>query len=91
MEDFGPNYVTISDEDGKTYEMEILARFEYLDKEYLALIPADESEDDPSTEVNILRIEDEDGEELLTAIDDDNELQGAYDALMELVFEDEQE
>lgn len=91
MEDYGPNYVTITDEDGKSYEMEILARFEYLDKEYVALIPADESEEDPSTEVNILRVEDVDGEEMLDAIEDDSELQGAYEALMELVFEDEEE
>ena len=90
MEDYGPSYVTITDEDGKSYEMEILARFEYLENEYMALIPANEQEEDPSTEVNILRIEDEDGEEILAAIENEDELQGAYDALMELVFEDEE-
>ncbi len=91
MEDYGPTYVTITDEDGKEYEMEILARFEYLDNSYVALIPADESEEDPSTEVNILRVEDENGEEILAAIENENELQGAYETLMDLIFEEEDE
>lgn len=91
MEDFGANYVTITDEDGVDYEMEILARFEHHDREYVALVPADEDEGEENLEVNILRIVEENGEEILEAIEDEDELQGAYDDLMNLVFEDEEE
>lgn len=89
MEEYGANYITITDEDGKPYEMEILARFEYLDKEYMALIPADEDPDAPTSEVNLLRIEEDDEEEILVAIEDEDELNGAYEALMELVYEED--
>ena len=34
---FGDNLITITDEDGRSYELEILAQFEYKDAEYLAL------------------------------------------------------
>ena len=91
MEEFGANYVTITDEDGVSYEMEILSRFEHEGRDYMALIPADTEDEDPNLEVNLLRVTEEDGEEILEAIQDEEELQAVYDVLMELVFEDEEE
>lgn len=91
MEDFGANYVTITDEDGVDYEMEILSRFEHDGHEYMALIPADTDDDEPNLEVNILRITEENGEEILEAIQEEEELQTVYDVLMELVFDDEED
>ena len=41
MDEFGANYVTITDEDGVSYEMEILSRFFCGEQEYVALTPAD--------------------------------------------------
>ena len=91
MDEFGADYVTITDEDGVSYEMEILSRFEHEGQEYMALVPADTDEEEPNLEVNILRIVEEDGEEILEAIQDENELQTVYDVLMELVFDDEED
>lgn len=51
MEEFGADYVTITDEDGTSYEMEILSRFEHEGCEYMALIPADTQDDEPNLEV----------------------------------------
>lgn len=91
MEEFGADLVTITDEDGVEYDMEILLRFEYQENEYIALTPADADEDeDVSLEVSILRVVEENGEEILEAVEDETELQGAYDTLMELIFEDEE-
>lgn len=89
MEEFGADYVTITDEDGTSYEMEILSRFEHEGCEYMALIPADTQDDEPNLEVNILRVVEDGGEEILEAIQDENELQTVYDVLMEMVFDDE--
>ena len=91
MEEYGADYVTITDEDGINYEMEILSRFPYENAEYLALVPAEEEDEasSASLEVSILRIVEESGEELLEAVTDEAELQGAYDALMELLYAEE--
>lgn len=91
MEEFGANLITITDEDGVEYEMEILNRFEHEGRDYMALTPAGADDEEESLEVNILRITEVDGEEVLDVIDDEDELQSAYDALMELVFADEEE
>ena len=91
MDQFGANYVTITDEDGVSYEMEILSRFFCGEQEYVALTPADAEDEAAELEVNLLRVSEENGEELLEAITDEDELERAYDTLLTLVFEDEDE
>ena len=91
MDEFGANYVTITDEDGVSYEMEILSRFFCGEQEYVALTPADAEDEAAELEVNLLRVSEENGEELLEAIADEDELERAYDTLLTLVFEDENE
>ena len=91
MDEFGANYVTITDEDGVSYEMEILSRFFCGEQEYVALTPADAEDEAAELEVNLLRVSEENGEELLEAITDEDELERAYDTLLTLVFEDEDE
>ena len=91
MDEFGANYVTITDEDGVSYEMEILSRFFCGEQEYVALTPADAEDEAAELEVNLLRVSEENGEELLEAIADEDELERAYDTLLTLVFEDEDE
>ena len=91
MDEFGANYVTITDEDGNNYEMEILSRFFCDETEYVALTPADAADEEAELSVNILRVANDSGEELLDAITDEDEMQRAYDALMELVFEDDED
>jgi len=91
MDEYGANLITITDEDGVEYEMEILNRFEFKGREYLALTPAGADDEEESLEVNLLRITEVGGEEVLDVIEDEDELQAAYDALMELIFEEEDE
>lgn len=86
---FGDDLITITDEDGTEYELEILARLEYRGAEYLALTPADAQEAE-EMEVSILKVAEEDGEELLLAVEDDAELENVYNALMDLIYEDEE-
>ena len=88
-EDYGSDFITISDEDGTEYELEVLATVEYNGESYLAVIPAAESEDELRMEVSILKSVDEDGEPMLLAIDDEAELQAVYDLIMDSLYEEE--
>ena len=52
--EFGRDYITITDEDGVEYELEILSTVEYEGALYYALAPADADEDE-DLEVSILK------------------------------------
>lgn len=90
-EDYGSDFITIADEDGKEYELEVLTTVEYNGQSYLAVIPASGSEDELSMEVNILKSIEENGEPLLCAIEDEAELQAVYDLIMDSLYKEETE
>lgn len=85
---YGSDFMTIVDEDGEEYELEVLTTIEYNGFSYLAVIPAG-LEEEESPEVSILKSIEEDGEAILCAIEDDTELQTVYDLIMEQLYEDE--
>ena len=87
---YGSDFISITDEDGKEYELEILSTIEYQGAEYLALVPAEE-EASEELEVSILKSVTEDGEDLLVAVEDEDELAAVYDLLMQSLYEDEEE
>ena len=87
---YGDDFISITDEDGKEYELEVLAELEHDGSRYLALVPAGSGDDEAEDlEVSILRAVEENGEQLLETIDDDQELEDVYQALMDLMYEDE--
>lgn len=86
-EDYGSDFMTIVDEDGTEYELEILSSLEYNGFTYLAVIPAGEEKED--LEVSILKSVEEDGEPILCAIEDQAELESVYDLIMDALYEDE--
>ncbi len=79
---YGDDFLVISDEDGKEYELEVLARIDYEGAQYLGVCPAG-TEDERELEVSILRVDEEDGEEFLSAVTDDDELEAVYALLLE--------
>ena len=87
---FGSDFMTIVDEDGTEYELEVLSSLEYNGMTYLAVIPADDQED-AQTEVSILKSVEEDGEPLLCAIEDEQELETVYGLIMDQLYQDEDE
>lgn len=88
-DEYGSDFMTIVDEDGTEYELEILSTLEYNGETYLAVIPAtDEEKED--LEVSILKSVEEDGEPILCAIEDDAELEAVYTLMMEALYEEEQ-
>ena len=89
---FGSDFMTIVDEDGQEYELEILTQLEYNGFTYLAVIPAGlEDEEAENPEVSILKSVEEDGEPILCAIEDEAELQSVYDLIMEQLYEEEED
>ncbi|HIQ76186.1 MAG TPA: DUF1292 domain-containing protein [Candidatus Faecousia excrementipullorum] len=87
---FGSDFMTIVDEDGTEYELEVLSSLEYNGMTYLAVIPADDQED-AQAEVSILKSVEEDGEPLLCAIEDEQELETVYGLIMDQLYQDEDE
>ena len=88
-DNFGSDFMTIVDEDGQEYELEILTTVEYNGNSYMAVIPASDGENE-DLQVNILKSVEEDGEPILCAIEDELELQAVYDLIMDQLYEEEE-
>lgn len=94
MEDqYGSDFITIVDEDGTEYELEVLSTLEYNGETYMAVVPASTGEEgeELQLEVSILKSTEEDGEPLLTAIEDEEELKAVYDLIMDELYEEEED
>ena len=88
--EYGSDFMTIMDEDGTEFELEVLSSIEYNGCTYLAVTPAG-AEEDAEVEVSILKSVDEDGESILCAIEDEAELEAVYDLIMDELYEEEEE
>ena len=78
--EFGNDFITIVDDDGAEFELELLDTMDYI------------PEDDPEYGIIILRIvPDEDGMDVFESIDDDDELQDVYEHFSVLLFDDDED
>ena len=91
-EDFGSDFVTIIDDEGNEFELEVIESMDYNGHSYMAFLPADMSEDDPDYGFVLLRVvEDENGDEVFESIDDEDELQDVYEHFAVLLFDEDEE
>ena len=93
-EEFGPDFITITDEDGNDIELELVDALEHNGQTYMAFFPAveeDSEEDGEEYGLVILKSIMENGEELLSTLDSDEELDEVYDLFMERLMEDDDE
>ena len=88
-DNYGSDFITIVDEDGTEFELEILSSIEYNGSTYLAVVLAGAEEAD--LEVSILKAVDEDGEPILCAVEDEIELETVYNLIMDQIYEEESE
>ena len=92
-EDFGPNFITLTDEDGNDIELEYVDALEHNGQTYMAFIPAEMSLED-AYELMIMKVElEDDGEEMLVTLDDEDEeaeLFQIFSERLEETFEDEE-
>ncbi|MGI6028257.1 MAG: DUF1292 domain-containing protein [Candidatus Heteroscillospira sp.] len=91
QDEFGSDFISVLDEDGNEIELEVIKAFEVGEQEYTAFLPADMDEDDPDYGYIILKNIEEDGEEIFGSVDDDAELEVAYNTFISLLFDDEEE
>ena len=91
-EDYGSDFITIIDDDGQEFELEVLDTIDYNGETYMAFLPADMDENDPDYGMIILRVvQDENGDDLYESIDDEDQLQDVYEHFMVLLFDDEED
>ena len=92
-EDFGPTFITVTDEDGKEIILEFVDALEHNGQMYQAFFPAEmeDEEEDPDSGLVILKTIHENGEDLLSTLDSEEELETVYELFMELLFSDEDE
>ncbi|MBQ7875044.1 MAG: DUF1292 domain-containing protein [Oscillospiraceae bacterium] len=96
-EDYGNDFVTLVDENGKETEFEIVDSLVTENNEYFALIPTETPENlaNDDGELVILKVVEENGEEFLEPIEDDDEFEEIseifIDRLEELYDFNEQE
>lgn len=94
-EEFGPDFITVTDEDGSEFELEHVDTIEYKGQVYMAFFPADTGEDETGDEEDtgliILKVIDVNGEEQLSTLDSEEELEEVYDRFMEDLFQDDEE
>ncbi len=97
-EDYGANFITLTDEDGNEYELEHLDTIEYNGHVYMAFFPVVETEDGETSDeaaeeeygLILLRVETVNGEDMLVSIEDEAEEDAVYNEFMESLFEDEE-
>ncbi len=83
--EYNPDLITLSDDNGKEYTFEVLDAIETDEARYLALLP---TYDDPqkmlddSGELVIVKVGEENGEEFFFEIEDDDEYESIADAFI---------
>ena len=91
-EDFGSDFITIVDDDGTEFELELLDTMDYKGQTFVAFLPADMDENDPDYGLVILRpLSTKTGTSCSESIDDEDELQDVYEHFAVLLFDDEDE
>ncbi len=90
-DEYGSDFITIADEDGTEFELEILTTIEYNGATYLAVTPATDEETD-DVEVSILKsVEEDEDEPILCAVEDESELETVYGLIMEQLYAEDDE
>ena len=87
-DEFGPNFVTLTDDEGNDIELEYVDALEHNGTTYMAFFPVveEDSEDEENEEeygLVILKSQMENGEEFLVTIDGEEEIDKVYDLFME--------
>lgn len=90
-DEYGSDFITIVDEDGTEYELEVLSSLDWNGSTYLAVISAGSDDEEQDLEVSILKNVDEDGESILCAIEDEQELETVYNLIMDQLYEEDDE
>ena len=94
-EEFGPNFVTLTDDEGNDVELEYVDALEFNGTTYMAFFPvmeedSEEEENEEEYGLVILKSQMENGEEFLVTVDDEEEIEKVYDLFLEQILSDEE-
>ena len=93
-EEYGANFITVTDDEGNEFELEHLDTMELNGTTYMAFFPAvteEEQEQDEDLGLIFMKVIQENGEDLLSTLDTDEEAEMVYNAFMEELFQDEED
>ena len=92
-EEYGPNFVTLTDEEGNDIELEYIDALEHNGTTYMAFFPAVEEDEADEEDLGLVILKSimVDGEEQLSTLDSDEELQRVYDLFMEQLMDEDDE
>ena len=89
-DEYGNDFVTITDDDGNVYELEHLDAVEIDGELFMAFVPADMDEDDEKFGLIILKVITQDNEEIFSVVEDEAELQELFEIFAERLSEDDE-
>lgn len=86
---FGPDFYTVEDEDGNSFDLELIDTLEHNDTIYHAFFPAMPEDPDEMGEIDedeqglvLLKVIHENGEDILSSLDSEEEEEEIYDLFM---------
>ena len=91
MSEYGDNIISISDDEGNDFELLVLDEADMNGVHYLALTEAKNPEEEENLEVIILKViqDEESGEDLLSTVDSDDELEAIFQIFEDQMFADD--
>lgn len=91
MSEYGDNIISISDDEGNDFELLVLDEADMNGVHYLALTEAKNPDEEENLEVIILKViqDEESGEDLLSTVDSDDELEAIYQIFEDQIFADD--
>ena len=91
MSEYGDTIISISHDEGNDFELLVLDEADMNGVHYLALTEAKNPEEEENLEVIILKViqDEESGEDLLSTVDSDDELEAIYQIFEDQMFADD--
>lgn len=93
-EDYGSNFITVTDDEGNEFELEHLDTIQYNGETYMAFYPTvteEDGEEDEDLGLILMKVIHENGEDLLSTLDSDEETEAVYNEFMKELFDEEDE
>lgn len=100
-EEFGGDFITLTDDEGNEFELEYCTTVEYNGAVYMAFLTVTEGDEDTSPDevdeenedggLVILKVVQVDGEDQLVTLDDEAEMEAVYEQVMEDLFAEDKE
>jgi len=90
-DEYGNDFITLTDEDGEEIELEHLDTAEFRGELYMAFLPADVDEDDDDYGLIILKVIGDEDDEYLASVDNEEELSAVHELFLSRLVDDDED